>query len=432
MAATRNKGKTVLQVESSCLDQSRGRRPGARRGRLLRGFPRLWLAALLPLVVVLIGERAWAYPWMIRHDYTVCSTCHIDPSGAGLMTLYGRAQSEVLLRTRYGEPPADEDPSKLGGFAFGALDLPEEMLLQGDVRASVLSVQPPSPAPAVTRFILMQADFAVGAMVDRFRASLSLGYVHEGALGASVTHGEEDRLVSRQHWAGFVFGESDAFMLRAGRINLPYGLRVMEHTSWVRSSSRTDINASQQHGVALSYSSENWRMEVMGIVGNLQLSPHVLRERGYSAYIERAFSQTAAAGLSSLITYADYDIATKQPVFRQAHGVFARVVPVKPLVLMAEADLLARSARGFAWEVGAAGLLQADYEPAQGLHFIGTGELLSGDFADQPASVGGWLSAQWFFLPHVDIRLDLIHRNVPAGDARAGVTSFLGQIHGFL
>jgi hypothetical protein len=72
----------------------------------------------------------------------------------------------------------------------------------------------------------MQADLAVGAMVDRFRASVSLGYVHEGALAASVTHGEEDRLISRQHWAGFVFGESDAFMLRAGRMNLPFGLRV--------------------------------------------------------------------------------------------------------------------------------------------------------------------------------------------------------------
>jgi hypothetical protein len=122
MAATPNKEKTVLPVESSCPEHWAR---GPRRGRLLGGFPRLWIAALLPLVALLFSGAASAYPWMIRHDYTVCSTCHIDPSGAGLMTLYGRAQGEVLLRTRYGEPPADEDPSKLGGFAFGALELPK-------------------------------------------------------------------------------------------------------------------------------------------------------------------------------------------------------------------------------------------------------------------------------------------------------------------
>jgi hypothetical protein len=392
------------------------------------------LAALLPLAVILFGEAAFAYPWMIRHDYTVCSTCHVDPSGAGLMTLYGRAQSEVLLRTRYGEPPPDEDPSKLGGFAFGALELPEEVLLQGDVRGAVLGVKPPAPAPFVTRFILMQADIAAGAVVDRFRASVSLGYVHEGALAASVTHGEEDRLVSRQHWAGFVFGESDAFMLRAGRINLPFGLRVIEHTLWTRAATRTDINAAQQHGLALSYVAEEWRMEAMGIFGNLQLSPPELRERGYSAYIERAFGQKAAIGVSSLLTYADYDVAAKQPVFRQAHGVFGRFLPAKPVVIMAEGDVLARSPRGAFYEVGATGMLQVDVEPLQGLHVVGTGELLNEDFSKQSTSAGAWLSLQWFFLPHADVRIDLSHRDVPLGEGqgRAGVTSLLGQLHVFL
>lgn len=398
------------------------------RGRLVR----LALAALASLCVVLVAEQAFAYPWMIRHDYAVCSACHADPSGAGLMTLYGRAQSEVLLRTRYGQVPEDEDPSKLGGFAFGAVPLPEELLMQVDVRGAGLWVKPPAPAPAVGRFILMQADLAAGLVIDRFRASVSVGYVHEGALGASVTHGEFDRVVSRQHWAGLVFGENDAFMLRAGRMNLPFGLRSIEHTLWTKTTTRTDINASQQHGVALAYGADEWRMEVMGIFGNLQLAPPDLRERGYAAYVERAFGQAAAVGLSSLITYADYDITTKVPLFRQAHGAFARVVPVKPVVLMAEGDLLARSAKGLHYEIGATGMLQVDVEPLQGLHVIGTGELLSQDFSAEPASVGGWLSLHWFFLPHADIRLDFIHRNVPAGDSRAGVTSLLGQIHGFL
>ncbi|EYF06239.1 Hypothetical protein CAP_2117 [Chondromyces apiculatus DSM 436] len=387
---------------------------------------------MLPLVVLLVGERAWAYPWMIRHDYTSCATCHIDPSGAGLMTMYGRAQSEILLRTRYGTPPADEDPSKLGGFMFGAVPLPEELLLQADARSLFLHVQPPSPAPSVNRYILMQADVAAGLMIDRFRASVSLGYVHEGALGASVTHGEFNRLVSRQHWAGVVLGESEQFTLRAGRMNLPYGLRIIEHTMWTRSTTLTDINAAQQHGVAFAYVEEAWRMEAMAIIGNLQLSPPELRERGYSAYVERAFGQSLALGVSSLVTFTERDLAAGAPMFRHAHGLFARYAPVKPVVLMAEGDFVLRSPKDASLEPGATGMLQVDVEPIQGVHVIGAGELLNANFSESGTSFGAWAGAQWFFAPHADLRFDFNYRNVPVGEARAGVTSILGQIHVFL
>jgi hypothetical protein len=67
-----------------------------------RVFVRL-LVVLLPLVVVLFTPaRAEAYTWMIRHAYTGCGVCHADPSGGEVLTPYGRAQSDLLLRMRYG------------------------------------------------------------------------------------------------------------------------------------------------------------------------------------------------------------------------------------------------------------------------------------------------------------------------------------------
>jgi len=63
------------------------------------------------VAVLLLGSRpASAYPWMIRHQYQGCVPCHADPSGAGLLTEYGRAMGENVLRTRYGSPPPDEPP----------------------------------------------------------------------------------------------------------------------------------------------------------------------------------------------------------------------------------------------------------------------------------------------------------------------------------
>ena len=72
-------------------------------------------SALLTLLLVLFfSHSAHAYSWMIRRGYTACNTCHSDPSGSGLLTEYGRAQSDELLRTHYGKASGETSP--LAGF----------------------------------------------------------------------------------------------------------------------------------------------------------------------------------------------------------------------------------------------------------------------------------------------------------------------------
>jgi hypothetical protein len=357
--------------------------------------------------------------------------CHADPSGAGILTAYGRAQSEILLRTHWGESKEDEDPAKLGRFGFGVVPLPEWLDLQVDGRMLAMRIMPTSPSPATDRTILMQADAAAAIRDDHFRGAASLGYIAERAELASVTHGDGKRLVSRQHWIGAAFGEDDAFMLRAGRMNLPFGLRILEHTAYVRRDTRTDINAAQQHGIAFAWNQPGWRAEAMAILGNLQLRPDELRDRGLAGYLEHSFDPKLAVGASTMITHAATDSAFLTGAFRQAHGVFGRYTPVKPLVLMMEADVLAYSPKSKPIDVGATALLQADVEPIQGVHIAGTGEFLTKRFAD-PMSYRGWVSAFWFFLPHVDIRADLIYQSDPTNGSRSDAVSVLGQLHGWL
>ncbi len=396
-----------------------------------------WVGVLLlGLFVTAWAKPAAAYAWMIRHEYSACATCHMDPSGGGIMTLYGRAQSEGILRTRYGTVSDTEDPTKLGGFLFGAVRLPEQLLLQGDVRAAGLFVKPPAPTPWVKRFLLMQADAAAGVAIGRFRASGTLGVVNEGAQGASVFNftksGADAKIVSRQYWAGVAIGNDSQFLLRAGRINMPFGLRILEHTSYVRASTRTDYNASQQHGVAFAWTTDKWRAEVLGIAGNFALRPVKYHEYGYAGYLERSFTPQVAAGLSSLITYTPEELAAAAPAFRHAHGAFARYAPVKAFVLMAEVDMLLRSPKNERFDAGGVVFVQADVMPLQGLHLIGTLESKDEAFAKGPPSYGAWASVQWFFLPHMDVRVDAIMRDEPVGEARATVPSILAQYHVFL
>ena len=390
------------------------------------------------LVVLAAPSMAQAYPWMIRHDTSTCQTCHVDPSGGGLLTQYGHIQSEQLLRMHYGDKPKG---SKMGNFLFGLVDLPKEILLGGSVRTMVLHMMPKGEK-ATNNFILMQADLRAGVRVGAFRASGSLGYSDTGGSLAAVTHGTDANMISREHWLGVAL-DNDAWLIRAGRMNLPFGLRNIEHTTFVRTATRTDLNDKQQHGLAIAYTGkEGIRAEAMGILGNYQVSPDRFRERGYSALFEYTVVDRTAIGVSSLVTHAKEDYFYHLGMTRQAHGLFVRAAPWRPLVLMAEGDYivlhptsqppLAPGQPPVPTSHGFAGMLQADLEPIQGLHCMATGELMNPGGSSTGTSLGGWLTAAWFFFSHADMRVDLVQNKLAFGNETINVTSILAQFHVWL
>jgi hypothetical protein len=404
----------------------------ALRSRLDERAPSLYCAwklralSFLPwffLVVLLCPRAAHAYPWMIRHDYTGCATCHVDPSGGGVLTEYGAAQSDILLRTRYGASAADPDETSAAGFLWGAVKPPEWLRPSGSFRTLVLADKVGSAGYA-TQLILMQADLRAAIIQGGFRAYASAGVVNVDGSEASVSGG----VVSRQYWAGWSFA-NDALLLRAGRIDLPYGIRQIEHVFYVRRSTRADVNDTQQHGVALAYSGGLLRAEVMAIAGNYQISPDAYRERGYSGYAEIAPVSSAAFGVSSLVTHAARDILLRVPNTRQAHGIFARWAPVRPLVLLGEADLLVQSALS---STDYATMLQADVEPIQGVHLIATGENMKEGGVSSATSWSGWLGANWFFAPHADVRFDFQKESRALGPAHLSNTALMLQFHVYL
>ena len=382
------------------------------------------LLMLMCLVVALAVPRsAQAYPWMIRHAYAACATCHVDPSGAGVLTAYGAAQGDALLRTHYGAPSASGEASRSAGFLWGAVDPPDWFLPSGSIRTLAVASKYGSRAFA-TDFIIMQADLKAAVVKGGFRAYGSVGYVSSSGSAASLSGG----IVSREHWLGWAFGD-DAFLLRAGRIDLPFGIRQIEHTLFVRQSTRTDLNDTQQHGVAISYTGELVRAEIMAIAGNYQVSPDAYRERGYSAYAEITPVYNLAFGVSSLVTHAARDLYLRLPTTRQAHGLFGRWAPVQPLALLAEADLVAQSATS---ATGYATMLQADVEPFQGLHLIATGENMRLGGTNSGISWSGWLGAGWFFAPHLDARFDFQKQSLALGANHLAATALLFQFHAYL
>lgn len=396
---------------------------------------RAWLSALArasglcTLLLGLFSGSSFAYPTMIRHEYASCAQCHADPSGGSLLTAYGRGQGEILLRSRYGKNP-DEEPGPVAEFLFGAVSPPEGLLLGGDFRLMTLATQT-SGSGWTPRVFPMQGDVVGQYTAGRLRVNASIGLGNGLATqAASLTQGNI-RLISRHHWVGVDLGEDNQFLLRFGRMNLPYGLRTTDHTTYVRSSTHTDINDQQQHGFALAYGNESLRAEVMAILGNLQVSPPAFRERGYSAYIEWAAAHKVALGLSSLITHTEQDLGLLVPKFRQSHGFFARAALGRLLVISAEGNFLFESPKDNPWKMGASALLQLDFEPVQGLHVAPMGELMCSDFRSKsPCQIAVWGTASWFVAPHTDLRFDFIHERWT--DSTPPSNKLLFQVHFFL
>ncbi|HEY4158266.1 MAG TPA: hypothetical protein VGM29_09220 [Polyangiaceae bacterium] len=523
----------------------------------VRAWPRLLLLFGTLLAVSFIPRDAHAFTWMIKHGYGGCTTCHADPSGGELLTPYGRAQSDLLLRMHYGKDNASAEGSQKGGGhsgsfdSFDSFDNDEDKAADGEGTASKTKgaakngdakpsraakakkdsddddddnkssgaanakgdsdddAKPSAPAKAkkdsddddddapatgagdapksakaapdasgkaaeldsssgflwglITppdwlllggsyrhltlyefgskRFATfpMQADLYGQLVLGGFRAGGSIGAIRvpEGspyARAAQVTRNQGDQwnLLSRTHYIGYEFEDGEYF-LRAGRLNLPFGIRIPEHTMWVRSATRTDRESSQEDGLALAFNGSVVRGEVMAIAGNYQINPDKFRERGYSLYVEYLVASRSAIGVSSEVTYANRDriIVEQGSMLRQAHGLFARTAISDKTVLLAEADFLNRS---FA-APGYVGFAQLDWEAVQGLHFMVTGEGLDNGYdANQnvlhaPGNgqpmLGGWGTIDWFFLPHLEFRFDAVAQ-------QQSHFTLLGQLHAFL
>lgn len=340
-----------------------------------------------------------------------------------MLTDYGSAIGDELLRTKYG-PSSSDEPSPTAGFLWSAVKPPEWFLPSGSLR--LLNLMSKTGSSGFTpQLIVMQADLRTAVVSGGFRAYASMGFVSSEGSAASVS----GSLVSREHWLGWAFGKDDAFLVRAGRIALPFGIRQIEHTLFVRQSTRTDLNDTQQHGLAFAYSGELLRGELMGIAGNYQVSPDAYRERGYSAYAELAPFTGAAFGVSSLVTHAAQDLYLRLPNTRQAHGLFARLAPARALGLLAEADLVEQSATA---ATGYATMLQADLEPVQGLHLLATAENMRLGASNRRTSWSGWLGAGWFFAPHADARFDFQKQSLANGTTNLSMTALMLQLHVYL
>jgi hypothetical protein len=398
-----------------------------RRGRVRWLALRVLLSGLVLLGVQLVARPARAHVWMIRHGFAECGGCHVDPMGGETLTGMGRVMGESLLAQHWAEPL----PTDRAKLAFGVTE-PDDVRLGGSLR--VLSVS--NLETDQTAIFPMQADAYGAAFWRRFSLGLSLGLArasrhYEHSSKARVlgdVEGEGVLLVSRNHWVGY--SPIDNLVLRVGRLNLPFGLRIPEHTAWIRSETSTDRESDQLDGAAIAFSRGPFRGELLVSVGNLQAWEPAFQQRGYSAYAELLVLRRLAVGASSMVLRAPRELEVDHgPVWRHAHGLTLRHSPWTPVVLLAEANVLKNTGAGW----GYVGMVTLDVEPVRGVHLSLAREWLDRGEPDVggPASgrgqsrEGTWWTLDWFFAPHLEARIDFVQRAQRAD-------MILAQLHLFL
>ncbi|MCG8420477.1 MAG: hypothetical protein MJE77_21290 [Proteobacteria bacterium] len=183
-------------------------------------FAIVGVAALIGLLCYLGPiERAAAYPQFQFSTYaTTCTACHFSPTGGGLVNGFGRGEAGDTI-SQYGGD---------GGFLHGLWTPPEWIQLGADFRGASI-VKKTWDEPQVLGFP-MQADLYTRFAFKDFSFNLITG------LRGSAREPRRplvERLWSREHYLMWSPSTSN-YYARVGRFFAPYGLRLPDHSAYVR------------------------------------------------------------------------------------------------------------------------------------------------------------------------------------------------------
>lgn len=208
-----------------------------------------WSCALI-VCVLLIASRSSAEPYLAIRTGKKCIVCHTNPTGGGMRTEYGNIYSQLWLAAKYrrigkaevrevkpvsddddddpfGDGPEDEQgplgtrPAAGGPMTFWSGSFGDHLSVGGDLRTSF----------DVT--MIPHQDDDVGFFVDR-----ALLYAEIAVIPGRVSFQLDEQVApggafSRQAYV-LVQSESQRSYLKAGRMFLPYGLRIQDDSAFIR------------------------------------------------------------------------------------------------------------------------------------------------------------------------------------------------------
>lgn len=279
----------------------------------------------MAIVLAMGAGTASAEPHLLSRQYPRCTSCHISPTGGGLLSSYGRSLSHVELST-FNQPAASHDEAAPPGeeaFLFGLLgDSLGPLQLGVDLRPSRLEMYFPGGFN-MGRNILMTADVDAGIRVGNWVAFGSVGRRPEN---------EEAEVVGPEYWAGRL--PDHGFGLRGGRFLPAYGVKFADHTSFNRE--YLDLAQDDQvFGVEASYTTERYLVQASVGPGR---ADSIIDDDGRQSFTATGRAQADLSSRMVLVGSGMYRNASRESGRQGATGVAFGISPVSRLTIWNQAD----------------------------------------------------------------------------------------------
>lgn len=361
--------------------------------QMTNGLRVLIYSSIAALIWCVMPQQAEAYPDNVRYGYANCASCHVSPTGGGLLTPYGRGASEEFLSTwtRPGE----------GAFLHGAAKTPDWLMLGGEVRALAFARDTNVYKSKGVIPMQMQGD---------------AGGTYHGIVTAVASFGIYDQSADLR--SAYVLGNiGEHVFVRAGRFFPAFGINTPEHTLVTR------------RGLGFDQGQESFNLEA-GVVGESGeiVADAILKSGAAEISSEDTGGSVRAAWYAGGRSQIGVSLLSlKGRVWeRQAYGVFATAGITQSLYLLSEIDQEQktpvtsndRSTRENARTISASKL---GWEFVKGLHALATYEssvTTSGTYDPRLWSTGPGL--QWFPRPHFELLAQVQQRYDATWSKKAG------------
>ncbi len=184
------------------------------------------------VLLLLVVDVVHAEPYLAIRTGQKCMACHINPSGGGKRTQFGRIYGQTVL-------PSKSSTNLLMDDVNSYLDI------GGDMRSS-LTLDRIDGEEDQSAFTTDRATLYVEAKLVPDRVTLYLD--ERFAPGAS----------SREAWLMYKTANKKSF-LQAGSFYLPYGLRLEDDTAFIREATGVSFN-NADNGIMLGHDTGPWSL----------------------------------------------------------------------------------------------------------------------------------------------------------------------------
>lgn len=348
---------------------------------------------ILIVLLLLVSVAARAEPFLaVAYGYQ-CSQCHVSPTGGGMRNSFGAQFSRSLLPSRPGA--MDKRFAAVTGDVIGLGVDSRFAVRQREV--SGVDGHLGFATDRVTMYVTAKVSNDVRLYVDQ-----------KMSPGGSI---------NREAWAKVSF---EKFYVRAGRLFLPYGMRIEDDSAYIRQFTNINFDT-PDNGIEIGHVGDHIsaQLSVTNGTGGAAEVDDGKMVSARAAWVERRYR----VGVSMNRNDTDAGI-------RNMYGLFlgARTGPVG---WIAEYDRVRDEFSGLRVADYNIGLVEADWKLMRGNFVRVAIDLLQSPTDSLATSRRYSVSYLWFPMPMTELRIMVRKSSSDSPDPFANGREYLAQLHVF-